>query len=279
MGLRGRDGVRLGQGAPRDQFFCHRVVPGQARRATARSGRQPVSAAVAEPAHGDRITRDHGGDVRGRRRLPRRAQAGQGLVRRAHRGARCLRRVIAAPSRRQQYPDRGLRGGQRRLVRAGRAGHPVADDGDRHLTAGTPGGREGHRVLVARVPQAPVGDAGQQPEVKLGMVAAGGHLAAARLAVTLGADRAGRDRRVHGAYRTLRPVPGGRGADDGRGEFRAAGLAEAVGGTDGLTAGRAGTARLGWPARHVRVLGRIALAMSTSSIRRASSGVSRASAR
>src|SRR5271166_3292952 len=85
------------------------------------------------------------------------------------------------------------------------------------------------------------------------MIAAGRHLTAARFAVAFRADRTRRGRGIHGAHRALRHVP------------------RRVGASPEGAVQRAG--------RHVSVLGRIALAMSTSSIRRLSSGVSRASTR
>src|SRR6185295_19701292 len=89
-------------------------------------------------------------------------------------------------------------------------------------------GRQGHRVLVTRMPQATVGDPGQQLEVELDVIAAGRHLAPARLTVAFGADRAGLGRIVERAHRALRGVAGWPGAADGRGELGPAGLAEAV---------------------------------------------------
>ena len=137
------------------------------------------------------------------------------------------------------------------------------------------------------MPQAAVGDPGQQLEVELDVIAAGRHLAAAGLAVPFGADRAGLGRIVERAHRALRGVPGRAGAADGRGELGPAGLAEAVRGAGGAAAGGAGNSRVAivhqaiiqGGGHHVSVRGRIAFAKSTSSIRRSSSGVSRARAR
>ena len=273
VGLRGGHGLGLGQLTLRDHFFGERVVPGQSLGVGI--GGQPVGAAVAEPADCDGVRADDRGNVGGRRRAGRRAQDGHGLVGLAHRRQGRLVRVVTAPDRAEQHSHRRLRAGQRRLVRAWRGRHPVADHGDRHRAGRGFRRRQGHGVLVTRMPQAAVGDPGQQLEVELDVVAAGRHLAAARLAVALGADRAGPGRLVEGAHRALRGVLGGAGAADGRGELGPARLAEAVRGAGWPAAGGAGDsciaivhqAIIQVTGHHVSVRGRIALAMSTSSIR------------
>src|SRR6202044_1394475 len=128
------------------------------------------------------------------------------------------------------------------------------------------------RVLVAVMPQAAVGHAGQQAEVYLGVVAAGRHPAAARLAVAVGGDRR---RAADRARRRLRRVLA---ADHRRGQLGPARLAEVVPGADRPAAVRARRGRR-WTGGHDQVLGRTPLASSTSSIRRWLSGASRAWAR
>jgi hypothetical protein len=273
MGLRGGHGLGLGQLALRDHFLGERVVPGQPLGLGV--GGQPVGAAVAEPADRDRVRADDRGNVGGRRRLGRRTQDGHGLVGLADRRQGRLVRVVAAPYRGEQHPHRRLGPGQRRLVRARRGRHPVADDGDRHRAVRGFRRRQGHRVLVPRMAQAAVGDPGQQFEVELDVVTAGRHLAAARFAVALGADHAGRGRLIERAHRALSGVPGRAGAADGRGQLGPARLAEAVRGADRPATGGTGDSRVAIvhqaiiqvTGRHVSVRGRIALAMSASSIR------------
>ena len=162
----------------------------------------------------------------------------------SHRGEGRFGGVITAPHRRQQHPHRRLRPGQRRLVRPGRGGHAIADHGDRDRARRGFGRGERHRVLVAGMPQAAVGHAGQPSEVEFDMVAAGGNLAAARFAAAVRADRARRGRGVHRAHWALRHVPGRARFDFGqvgvgRGQPGPAGLAETVRGADRLAAGRA----------------------------------------
>jgi len=217
MRLRGGQGLRLAHRPPGDQLLGQRVIRTQAYRVRARA--EPVGAAVPQPAHRDRTAVDDRRYVRSRRCLARRADPGQGLVGDLHRGQRGFRRVIAAPDRGEQRPHRRLRGGQRGVVRPRRRGHAVADHGYRHRAAGGIGRGQGHRVLVARMPQAAVGHPGQQAEVEFGMVTTGRHLAAARLAVTLRRDHAGRDLRVHGAHRALRQVARWCGAHHGRSQL------------------------------------------------------------
>ena len=190
VGLRGGHGLGLGQLALRDHFLGERVIPGQSPGIGVCG--QPVGAAVTEPADRDRVRADDRGNVSGRRRAGRRAENRHGLVSLAHSGQRGPIRVVAAPDRGEQHPYGRLRPGQRRLVRSGRGRHPVADHGDRHRSCRGFRRRQGHRILVTRMAQAAVGDPGQQLEVELDVVAPGRHLATARLAVALGADRAGR---------------------------------------------------------------------------------------
>jgi hypothetical protein len=170
VGLRRGQGLGLGHLALRDQFLGQRVVSGQPFGLGV--GGQPVGAAVTEPADRDRIRADDRGDVRGRRRAPRRAQDGHGLVSLAHARQGRLVGVVAAPDRREQHPDGGLRPGQRRVVRVRRGRHPVADHDDRYRACRRFRGRQSHRVLVARMPQPAVGDPGQQLKVELDVVAA-----------------------------------------------------------------------------------------------------------
>ena len=283
--LRRGHGLGLGHLPLGHQFLGQRVVLGQPDGPGL--GSQPVGAAVTEPADSDRLRGDDGGDVGGRRRPGRRAEDGHGLVCLAHGRRRRLVRVVTAPDRAQQHPHRGLGPGQRRVLRVRRGRHAVADHRDRNRAGRRLRGRQGHRVLVTGMAQAAVGDPGQQLEIELDVIAAGRHLAAARLAVAFGADRAGLGRLVERAHRALRGVSGRAGAADGRGQLGPARLAEAVRGAGGAAAGGAGNSRVAivqqaiiqGGGHHVSVRGRIAFARSTSSIRRSSSGVSRARAR
>ena len=142
-------------------------------------------------------------------------------------------RSCAGPHRREQHLHRGLRRGQRRLIRAPGAGDPVAHHRHRGGAVGQLRGRERHRVLVAVMPQAAIGHAGQQPEIDFGVITAGRQLAAARLAVAIRGD----------LRRLAERARGGRGgilaADHRRGQFRPARLAEIVLRADRPAAGRA----------------------------------------
>jgi len=283
--LRRGHGLGLGHLALRHHLLGERVVPGQPGGPG--FGGKPVGTAVAEPADRHRVPAHDRRDVGSRWRTGRRAEDGHRLVRLQDRRPGGLVRVVTAPERAEQHPHRGLGSGQGRVLRVRRGGNPVADHGDRDRAVRGLGGGQGHGVLVARMPQAAVGDPGQQLQVELHVVTAGRHLAAARFAIALGADRAGRGRLIERAHRALRGVPGRAGAADGRGELGPARLAEAVRDADRPATAGAGDFRVAIVhqaiiqgiGHHVSVRGRIALAMSTSSIRRSSSGVSRASAR
>ena len=63
-----------------------------------------------------------------------------------------------------------MRGGLRRLVGTGRGRDAVADHCHHRWTAWCVLGGQGHRVLVAVMPQAPVADASSGTKVDLGMV-------------------------------------------------------------------------------------------------------------
>src|SRR6266851_8433381 len=103
-----------------------------------------------------------------------------------------------------------------------RGGYAVAYDGESGGSGWRPGCGERHRVLVAAMPETSVGNTGQQPEVDLGVVVAGGHLAAARLAITFGGHPGLRARGASGRGR--RSVA----AHPGRPQFGPACLAEVV---------------------------------------------------
>ena len=172
--------------------------------------------------------------------------------------------------------DRGLRRGQRRLIRAPGAGDPVAHHRHRGRAVGQLRGRERHRVLVAVMPQAAIADPGQHPEIDLGVITAGRQLAAARLAVTIRGDLRGLTERARGGPDRILA------ADHSRGEFRPARFAEIVLRADRPAARRARDLRGRRRVRiagHAHVPGRTWLARSTSSIRRRSSGACRAWAR
>src|SRR5258706_15923583 len=88
-------------------------------------------------------------------------------------------------------------------------GYAVAYDGESGGSGWRPGCGERHRVLVAAMPKTSVGNTGQQPEVDLGVVVAGGHPAAARLAITFRAHPGPRARGASGrGLWAVAPRPG-----------------------------------------------------------------------
>src|SRR4051794_10247423 len=259
----GGDRMRLGiahgvarVGAQGDRLGGPRVVLGELLGRPV--GGQPVRPAVADPAVPDLGSAHAGRDDRaGRvgRRPARVATGGQRGHRRAGRRDRQADLLRQFAGRRGEQVTRRLGGGRGRHVRVERRRDTVADH---HVDVGAAGGQE-DRVLVAVMPQTPVGDrARARSGTPLDVAARPEREHAAVPAVAVRTDGVGCAAMRAGAGRRS----AGRGGLRGRIDQRpAAGLAERGAGGPLVGTRRAVLDRR--EGAHVRVRGRAALARST----------------
>ncbi len=247
-----RPGVRVGLGLTHQAGRDHPGRPGVVLGQPVRLGalpvvRDPVRAAVADPADRHHAARRDGADQRAGGGVGVRGRVGAVEGQRGHRvGGRhdrlTHRRLgrYALVERGQQRLRSGLGGGLRGRVGARGGGDAVADHrqhGGR--AAGQRGGREHEGVLVAVVAHAAVADARDARHRRLHVVARARLDAPAGLAVAVGRDLLRTAVHAAGPGRLQLEVRlrGGRG--HGRGEVRPAGAAERVVRVERLRTGRA----------------------------------------